>query len=58
LDDGVFDQLAVNTNLYAKGKMAVHLQLSQNSQQTKAGREWKETTTSELSIFVGLMIKM
>jgi len=52
-DDTVFEQLAANTNLYAKSKRE-----EKKDPGLKAVRRWKETTPGELRIFIGLIIKM
>ena len=51
-DESIFEQLAVNTNLYAE--------LKQNSK-TLPGRQcrkWHNTTASELKVWIGLIIQM
>ena len=56
-DDGVFEQLAINTNLYANLKRKEWDTL-QPGDQKKILRSWKDTTPGELRIFVGFTIKM
>jgi len=49
----VFEQLAANTNLYAKSKRE-----EKKGTGLKAVGRWKETTPGKLRIFIGLIIKM
>ena len=51
-DESVFEQLAVNTNLYAK------LKQDSQTQPGKQRRKWHKTTASELKVWIGLIIHM
>lgn len=51
-DESVFEQLAVNTNLYAE------LKQDSQTQPGKQRRKWHKTTASELKVWIGLIIHM
>lgn len=56
-DHGIFEQLAINMNLYANLKQKKGDTL-QPGDQKKILRSWKDTTLGGLRIFVGLPIKI
>lgn len=51
-DESVFEQLSVNTNLYAEIKLNSNIQLG------KQCRKWHKTSASELRVWIGLIIQM
>jgi len=59
-DSTVFEHLATNTNLYARGKKENQTSQSQKGRPNRLGaeRRWKEITAAELKVFIGLTIKM